>query len=227
MKIEISEQGKIPVKAGGTGLFFEDLNYGLDGGLYAEMLENRNFEAKDVHGEWDKYIVEDDGGYAWSPYPSGADVALKVKTDRPLFPENPHYMRVVTSAPMQGVCNKAYDGLYLKRKMGYKVSFYARSYSYKGKALVQVRLGGEVLLEKKVKIKPDGHWKKYAFRLKCKKEADGASFCFLLSKRIPPRPRRTHEGDEAGIPALPRGMRRRGEQPREQVSLEKFHRRAG
>ncbi len=182
MKIEISEQGKIPVKAGGTGLFFEDLNYGLDGGLYAEMLENRNFEAKDVHGEWDKYIVEDDGGYAWSPYPSGADVALKVKTDRPLFPENPHYMRVVTSAPMQGVCNKAYDGLYLKRKMGYKVSFYARSYSYKGKALVQVRLGGEVLLEKKVKIKPDGHWKKYAFRLKCKKEADGASFCFLLAK---------------------------------------------
>ena len=65
MKIAISEEGRVPVTGGSIGLFFEDLNYGLDGGLYAEMLENRNFEAKDVHGEWDRYIVESDGSYAW------------------------------------------------------------------------------------------------------------------------------------------------------------------
>lgn len=26
------------------GIFFEDINFGADGGLYAEMVENRNFE---------------------------------------------------------------------------------------------------------------------------------------------------------------------------------------
>ena len=30
------------------GLFFEDINYAADGGLYAEMLENRGFEFVDV-----------------------------------------------------------------------------------------------------------------------------------------------------------------------------------
>ena len=32
------------------GLFIEDINYAVDGGLYAEMLENRNFESLDVYG---------------------------------------------------------------------------------------------------------------------------------------------------------------------------------
>ena len=30
------------------GLFFEDINYGADGGLYAELLQNRSFEYEDI-----------------------------------------------------------------------------------------------------------------------------------------------------------------------------------
>ena len=78
MKITIREEGKYTAPGEGVGVFFEDLNYDLDGGLYAEMLENRNFEAKDVHGEWDNYIVENDGGYGWTP--TGEGVALKIKS---------------------------------------------------------------------------------------------------------------------------------------------------
>ena len=182
MKIILKEEGKVPVQSGSIGLFFEDLNYGLDGGLYAEMLENRNFEAKDVYGEWDRYIVDDDGGYAWSAYPAGADVACKIKTDRPLFPENPHYMRVTTSAPCEGVCNKAYDGIYLKKGMGYKISFWARSYSYKGKVAVGVYADGKALVEKRASVKADGKWHRYALRVKAKVDADRADFCFTLLK---------------------------------------------
>ncbi len=181
MKISITEKGKVPVVSGGVGLFFEDLNYDLDGGLYAELLENRNFEAKDVHGEWDRYIVEEDGGYGWSAYPEGAQVGMKIKTDRPLIPENPHYMRVTAPAGA-GVKNKAYDGVYLTKGMGYKVSFYARSYDYKGKALVGVYQGGGALVEKKVKLKADGAWHRYAFRLKAKEDAEKADFAFRLEK---------------------------------------------
>ena len=44
------------------GLFIEDINYALDGGLYAEMLENRDFEGMDVCGGNGKdYYAKYDG----------------------------------------------------------------------------------------------------------------------------------------------------------------------
>ena len=160
MKITLTQEGKVPVKSGGVGLFFEDINYALDGGLYAEMLENSNFEAKCAYGEWDRYTVEDDGGYAWSAYPAGSSVGLKVKTDRPLFPENPHYMRLTVQEPGTGMKNKAYDGVFLKAKSEYRISFYARSYDYKGALRVGVYADGAPLIEKKVKLKADGRWRR-------------------------------------------------------------------
>lgn len=181
MKITIKREGKVPVSAGGVGLFFEDLNYALDGGLYAELLENRNFEAKDVYGEWDHYIVEDDGSYAWEVYPKGAEVALKVKTDRALFPENPHYMRLAATENA-GMKNKAYDGVYLQAGKEYKCSFYARSYDYKGAVKVGVYQDGASFIEKKIKLKADGQWHRYAFRAKSKRDAERADFCIVLCK---------------------------------------------
>lgn len=182
MKIEITREGRKPVSEGNIGLFFEDLNYALDGGLYAEMLENRNFEAKDVHGEWDNYQVDADGGYAWEVYPQGAEVKTKIRTDRPLFEENPHYMMLTVEQEGAGMRNKAYDGLYLKKGIGYEITFYARSYEYKGKAIVGVSLNGEKLFEKKVSLKADGQWRQYRLQYKCKKSADRADFTVRLAK---------------------------------------------
>lgn len=182
MEIAITQEGKIPVARGGLGLLIGDVNYGLDGGLYAELLENRNFESKKVYGERGDITVEDDGGYAWEVYPAGADVALKIKTDRALFPENPHYMRIAANEAGAGMKNKAYDGVYLTKGMGYQLSFYARSYDYKGAALAGVYQNGVPLIEKKVKLKADGKWRKYSFRLKSKADAERADFAFTLCK---------------------------------------------
>ncbi len=182
MKIKFTQEGKVPMTSGGVGLFFEDLNYDLDGGLYAEMLENRNFEAKDVHGEWDHYIVEEDGGYGWEPYPKNAHLSLKIKTDRALFPENPHYLRIETEEDGAGVSNKAYDGIYLTKGNSYKISFYARSYDYRGAVRVGV-FGAEVMLMgRRVKLITDGKWHKYSFTVKAKEDAERAQFRFLLEK---------------------------------------------
>ncbi len=181
MKITLSQEGKF--SSGGTiGLFFEDLNYALDGGLYAEMLENRNFEAKDVHGEWDHYLVDEDGGYGWTPYPAGADVSLEIRTDRPLCEENPHYLRLA-AGENAGVKNKAYDGIFLTKGMKYTVSLWARSYDYKGKAFVGVYSAGAALAEKKISLKADGKWRRYEFRLKAKATCDGADFAFRLASK--------------------------------------------
>ena len=180
MKISISNENKITAARGMTGLFIEDINYAIDGGLYAEMLENANFEARDVSGKWDNYRELHDCGYGWEAFPSGADVKLKIKTDRALFPENPHYMRIDAGAAGTGITNRAYDGIYLEKGVVYRVSFYARSYNYKGTVSVGIYGGDVLLLGKKFKLKADGKWRRYEFRAKSKTEFDRAIFAFTL-----------------------------------------------
>ena len=180
MKITIREEGKIAVSDGGVGLFFEDLNYALDGGLYAEMLENQNFEAKTVCGERNDYRVASDGLYGWTGYPAGAEVALKLKSDRPLFAENPHYLRLTAGHGRAGVKNRAYGGICLVKGMRYTVSFYLRSYDYKEKVSVGVYREGHPLLEKAFKVRPDGKWKRYNCCFKSRTDTDSAEFVLML-----------------------------------------------
>lgn len=182
MKITLHEAGKVPVRAGGAGLFLEDINYALDGGLYAELLENRNFEAKKVHGKLYDYLVERDGKYAWSEYPAAASVALKIKDDRPLFVENPHYMRIEAHADGCGIVNKAYDGIYLKRGEGYKLSFWVRSYDYKAPVTAGVYDGEGAVFEVKCKPKANGAWQRFSFRVRAARGCERAHFRLTLAK---------------------------------------------
>ena len=116
------------------GLFFEDINYAADGGLYAEMIENRSFEAVDAFGLPGRYYCVDDFGYGWSAYSGNPSVLpeLKYVSGKPLSDSNPHYLRIRCSEKMQGFSNKAYDGISLKKGLHYKVSFFARSVDYNG-----------------------------------------------------------------------------------------------
>ncbi len=63
------------------GVFFEDINYAADGGLYAELIQNRSFENQE-------------GMYAWTVVNRGADGTVKIESDSPLNPANPHYLRL-------------------------------------------------------------------------------------------------------------------------------------
>ena len=180
MKITLTQKDSVPVPQGNLGLFFEDINYSLDGGLYAQMLENRNFEAKDVCGEKDAFTVVPDGAYAWNAYPSAGRAHLKVKDDRPLFAENPHYLRIEATAGA-GVSNKAYDGVYLKKGMKYKLSFWLRSYDYRAPVFAGVYAGGEAVFEVKAKPRPDGAWHKYEYTVRAKADCDGAQFRLTLA----------------------------------------------
>jgi len=44
MNLNITKTKGVDIQDGMIGLFFEDINYGADGGLYAELIENRSFE---------------------------------------------------------------------------------------------------------------------------------------------------------------------------------------
>lgn len=127
-KINIYNEKKATIQSDMTGLFFEDINYSADGGLYAELLENRHFEfykafQGDVKGD---FFAEYDGLYGWAPVGKGE---LKIVSGSPVAEENPHYLRFKSTAKGDGFSNKAYDGVTLKSGMEYKLSFYARNIS--------------------------------------------------------------------------------------------------
>lgn len=180
MKIKIAQEGKLPVSGRPMGLFLEDLNYAIDGGLHAEMLENRNFEAKDVHGEKDHYFA-DDSIYAWTPYPNGDGVETKLKSDRPLLRVNPHYLRLKAESG-KGVRNKAYDGVYLSEGMKYFLSFYVRSFDYKGAILAGIFRDGALITGKRFKVKADGKWHRFSCKLKAPCDVQRGDFCLLLER---------------------------------------------
>lgn len=106
--------GSIPQEL--IGLFFEDINYAADGGLYAEMIENRSFEAKEAFGTPGYFYTVDDFGYGWEPYAQGTVMPnMQIISGAPVSSSNPHYLRITASESGQGFSNRAYDGICLKR----------------------------------------------------------------------------------------------------------------
>ncbi|MBP5451458.1 MAG: carbohydrate binding domain-containing protein, partial [Treponema sp.] len=145
--LELSDKSTHGVSPDMVGLFFEDINFAADGGLYAEMIENRSFEAVKSKGESHNYVLREDNLYAWS----GAEDALEISCNEPLSQNNPHYLRFTAKKDGEGFTNKAYDGIYLKKGMKYKVSFYAREVKYpEGKISVSVKKDGKVYAEAEI-----------------------------------------------------------------------------
>lgn len=122
------------------GLFFEDINFAADGGLYAELIENRSFEAREAFGIPTNLYSVEDSGYAWEPVSTTSTMpTMKYVTGTPLAEENPHYLRFTSSEKGQGFANKAYDGIYLKKGESVNVVFYARVIKYDGNVKVSIR----------------------------------------------------------------------------------------
>lgn len=140
------------------GLFFEDINFAADGGLYAELIENRSFEAKEAYGNPGRFYAVDDFGYAWEPlYQTGEEPPLmQYVTGTPVSAVNPHYLRFTAKQAGQGFSNKAYDGIHLEKDHTYKVSFYARCVGYEGDGFqITVQKDGHIFAQTEVKaVKP-------------------------------------------------------------------------
>ena len=133
-----------------VGLFFEDINFAADGGLYAEMIENRSFEAVKTKGESHNYVLREDNLYAWSSANKNPD-ALEISCNQPVSENNPHYLRFTARNDGDGFKNKAYDGISLKKGMKYKISFYAREVNYpKGKIKVSVNKDGKTFAKTEI-----------------------------------------------------------------------------
>jgi len=183
MELQITKTKGVDIRERMMGLFFEDINYGADGGLYAELIENRSFEFRKTTGINNAFTPEYDGGYGWTKYPANTPfVAMEYHTFQPLTEENPHYLHVKTTRPDSGFSNKAYDGIFLKKGEEYRVSFYMNALSYVGDVTVLVEKYDDVFLRGSISVTgEETGWKKYELILKAEEDVDAAAFHILLS----------------------------------------------
>lgn len=175
MQLTITNKKGVTISDGMIGLFFEDINYAADGGIYAEMIENRNFEFQRATGDWDHYTQEYNCGYGWY-----SEAIMEYQTETPLNQENPHYLRFTTTKLCHSFSNKAYDGILLKKHHNYKVSLYAKSETYKGNITVAVDKDGERISSILLTETVDSEWKKYEGILVANEDIRYGTFFVLL-----------------------------------------------
>lgn len=129
------------------GVFFEDLNYAADGGLYAELVQNRDFEYSSEDGSREGW----DSGYAW--YAKDGNATLTIAVTDPVHENNPHYAVLNVQEPGAALCNDGFDGISLKRGEKYDFSLFARIPEGSKGGKVDVRLlnqEGEVVAKTSV-----------------------------------------------------------------------------
>lgn len=137
------------------GLFFEDINYAADGGLYAEMVKNRSFEFPQSLMGWESFgnvTVRDDGP----------------------FERNPHYVRLTPAGhghKSTGLSNEGFFGVAFRKGETYRFSVWARTQADGKKSKIRVELTdaasmGETQVMASQTIEIDSkEWKRYTATL--------------------------------------------------------------
>ncbi len=120
------------------GIFFEDINYAADGGIYAELIQNRDFE----------YSLSDKEGHdeTWNSYKAwnlkGEKATFKIDTVNPIHINNRHYASLEIEEIGASLNNEGYDGIPLIAGDRYNFSVFARSPEQKREEL-HIRLVGK------------------------------------------------------------------------------------
>lgn len=153
------------------GIFFEDINYAADGGLYAELVQNRDFEYHPR--DFRHRIKEWNNTYAWQQQGSG--LSFSIDSIAPIHPHNPHYAVLRPSAIGGSVANTGFDGIVIREGEKYDFSIFSRLPNG-GKGRMHVALqgtGGAVLAEATV-TPGKGQWRKQNLVLKASASCDTA-----------------------------------------------------
>jgi alpha-L-arabinofuranosidase len=136
------------------GVFFEDINFGADGGLYAELVKNRGFEFPDPLMGWTRIS------------PSLANGELSVRTDEPFAPGNPHYVRIRSEGTaLFGLSNEGFRGMGVRQGEAYDFSAEIRGVSGAPKASVRLYGGDGAVLASVDLQNFSGAWSRYTATL--------------------------------------------------------------
>lgn len=148
-KVDVQKTGA-PIQSTMYGIFFEDINFGADGGLYAELVKNRSFEFENPFG-------------GWAPFGN-----VTIQTKNPCFDRNPHYVRLSYEKELTGtgLDNEGFKGIGIKAGDKYDFTVYARTVT---NAPVKLRINlvntNQDLYETKEITVSGKEWKKYSVAL--------------------------------------------------------------
>lgn len=179
--LQIKNEKGVDIQKGMYGLFFEDINYAADGGLYAKMIENRSFEALKSDG---KGGTTYDGLYGWSAYPtSGSGAQATLKSTGGLNSNNAHYLNFTSSSTQNGFKNQAYDGVYMEAGKTYNVSAFIRKASVTDEVVnvkACVYSDGVLVSETELAENINSAWTKYEAQITPEKTVRNADFVIEL-----------------------------------------------
>jgi alpha-N-arabinofuranosidase len=120
------------------GIFFEDINYAADGGLYAELVQNRSFEYQAIEQRyWHPLSF-------WEVVTHGdGQGTLVVDAGRPVHRNNPHYavLDIAQVGDGVGISNPGFDGIAVQEGETYDVSAFIRQ------LYVERRWGGKPIAD--------------------------------------------------------------------------------
>jgi len=161
MDIKTTKAGAV-VQPTMYGLFFEDINYAADGGLYGELVKNRSFEFPQSFMGWQTF-----GN-------------VELKNDGP-FDRCPHYVRLSNpghSDRRSGLVNEGYFGIGVKKGEDYRFTVWARA--PKGKTGFKVQLIDPKSMGERQEFANENvtvtsaEWKQYEVVLKSNRTMDKA-----------------------------------------------------
>ncbi|MDO5446712.1 MAG: alpha-L-arabinofuranosidase C-terminal domain-containing protein [Prevotellaceae bacterium] len=158
-----------PIQPTMYGMFFEDINYAADGGLYGELVKNRSFEFPQALMGWKafgKVTVKDDGPFERCPH--YVSLAYPGHNDR-----------------RTGIQNEGYFGIGLIKGDEYRFTVWAKAPT--GHAQVRVQLIDEhsmgesqIITQEKLDVTTK-EWKKYELMLKSPQTINNANLRIILA----------------------------------------------
>ena len=157
--LTIDQQSTKAISSDLIGIFFEDINYAADGGLYAELIQNRDFEysARDHQG-WDEQTC-------WTL--KGEGTKWIIATNDPIHANNAHYALLATDEVGASLHNSGYDGIAVQEGEAYNLSIFLKSLDgVKHTVSVQLVSGDDVIASTKLSAPKSGGWKQLTATLK-------------------------------------------------------------
>ena len=189
ISLPVSAQGGKKISSDLFGLFFEDINYSADGGLYAEMVQNRSFEYNPTERrEWNPFSY-------WEWYTPGFSYGrISVETSAPIHLKNPHYIvidveHVGNEAKYKGesgvgLKNSGFDGMVVKAGDKYNFSMFAHQLSDAPISLtVSLQNRKSKILAESTFSTSSNEWKKYTTSLTAKESNDTANLVILVTTK--------------------------------------------
>ena len=136
------------------GIFFEDINFGADGGLYAQLVKNGGFEFPDPMMGWTKVCP-------------GADAKVEISEESPYKTANPHYARLHSDdAGTCGLLNDGFRGIGIRKGEPYDFSVRLRTPDQPARLVVQLEnADGKVLASSQISGQ-GREWKKFSLTLR-------------------------------------------------------------